>query len=298
MTSQSIPTRAWAELILLGIIWGAVFPAVAIALDEMSVMHVVAHRLLWAALVLWLWVLIRRLPIPTSPRLWGALVVMGILNNALPFTLLTFAQTHIESGLTAIFNAATALFGVLVAALFLADERLTRRKLAGVLIGLTGVITAIGWRSLGSFDPRAIAQLAAIAATLAYAFGGVWARKTLSSLAPEVSAMGMLTASSLIMLALSWGIDGPLPLAMSLPTLAAMAYSAVIATAIAYLLYYRILAMAGSGNLMLVTLLVPPVAIILGTFLRGESLTVQALLGFALIALGLIVLDGRLFKRR
>ncbi len=226
------------------------------------------------------------------------------MNNLLPFSLLNWSQLYIESGLTSIFNATTAVFGVLVAAIFFADERLTARKSLGVGLGFAGgVVVTIGISNLASFDPRSLAQLAAIAATLSYALaGGVWARKRLAHLSPpQVAAMGMLTASAVIILPAAWIIEGPIPpiaLSGGATWAGGVAYMAVIATAGAYLLYYRILAMAGSGNLMLVTLLIPPVAIGLGgAWQRGENLSPNAFAGLALLALGLIVLDGRIFKR-
>lgn len=298
MNAQRISARIWAELLFLGLIWGGVFIAIRYALDEIGVLHAVAHRMIWGALVLWAYVLIRGLRVPFDAGTWGAFLVQGLLNNILPFTLLTWSQTRIESGLAAIFNSATALFGVLVAAMFLADERLSRRKAAGVIIGFAGVTIAIGWESLTRFDPRSLAQIAALAATLCYAFAGVWARKKLGHLPPQVSATGMVTASAIVMLALSWMVEGPLPLDMTARTWAATLYFAVVATALAYLVYYHILAAAGAGNLSLVTLVIPPVAIVLGAVLRSETLPPDAILGFAIIALGLLILDGRLFGRR
>ncbi|MCI2398408.1 DMT family transporter [Aliiroseovarius subalbicans] len=297
MTQTHISSRAWAELFLLGLIWGGVFLATRIALDDISVAHSVAHRVLWASVILWIYVLVRRLPIPRDARTWGAFLVMGLLNNILPFTLLNWSQLYVESGLVSIFNATTAVFGVLVAAAFFADERLTARKTLGVLIGFLGVAVTIGVENMLRFDPRSLAQLAAVTATLSYAFAGVWAKKRLSHLPPQVAAMGMLTGSTLIMLPAAWALDGPLPMALSLTTWAAIAYYAIVATALAYLLYYSILKKAGSGNLMLVTLLIPPVAIVLGGWLRAETLPPNAFAGLGVLALGLIVLDGRLLSR-
>ncbi|MDV4144118.1 DMT family transporter [Shimia sp. FJ5] len=294
MTQMSLSPRAWAELFLLGAIWGGVFLAARLALNEVGVLTAVAHRTVWAALTLWGVVLWLRLPVPTSPRLWAAFAIMGLLNNLIPFTLLNWAQLHIESGLASIFNATTAVFGVLVAAAIFADERLTRQKLLGVTLGFLGVATAIGLENLARFDPRALAQWAALGATLSYAVAGVWARKALSGLAPQIAAAGMLTCSALVALPLAWIVDGPLTLALSPVTWGALAYYAVIGTALAYLLYYRVLAMAGSGNLMLVTLLIPPFAIALGALVLGEALAPRAYFGFALLALGLLVLNGRL----
>ena len=294
MTEQkSISARAWGELLLLALIWGGVFLSVRIALNEIGVLSAVAHRALWAALVLWGLVFVLRLPRPKGARLWGVFLVMGLLNNVVPFTLLNWSQLHIESGLTAILNSTTAICGVVVASLFLADERLTPRKLTGVLIGFLGVATAIGLSNLLNFDIRSLAQLAALTATLSYAFAGVWARKHLTGLHPLVAAAGMLTCTAVCIVPLAWWFDGPLTLDLRLQTLAAIAYYAVAATVLAYLLYYRVLAMAGSGNLMLVTLLMPPVAIVLGWAVLGEAQPPRALMGFAILALGLLILDGR-----
>lgn len=293
---KSLSPRAWAELALLSLIWGASFLSIRVALDEVPVMTAVAHRVFWAALILWGYVLLRRMPLPRNPRIWGAFLVMGFLNNALPFSLMAWGQLHIETGLTSIFNAATAIFGVVVAALVFADERLTPQRTLGVLIGFAGVVVAIGVGNLASFDIRSLAQLAVLAGTLSYACAGAWARSMLGGLPAQLAAAGMLTGSTLIMLPLAYMVDGAPNLSLQSDTILAIGYYAIVATAGAYLLYYRVLAMAGSGNLMLCTLLVAPVAITLGVVLRGETLSPQALTGFALLALGLMILDGRILR--
>ena len=288
--------RAWAELLLLALLWGGSFLSIRIALDEVPVLWAVAHRVSLGCAALWLWVAWRRLPVPRAPGIWGAFLVMGVLNNAIPFTLMTWGQLHIESGLTAIYNAATAIFGVIVAALVFADERLTARRAAGVLIGFAGVSTSIGWEALAAFDLRSQAQLAVLAGTLSYALAGAWARLALGRLDPEVAAAGMLTGSTLVMLPLAALTHGAPRLDLAAGTLAAIAYFGLAATAGAYLLYYRVLRMAGAGNLMLVTLLVAPVAILLGAIVLGEELRPRAYGGFALLAAGLAILDGRVLR--
>ena len=295
MSSRDLSSRAWAELALLSFIWGGSFLAIRTALDEIPFLTAVAWRVGLAALVLWAWVALRRLPVPRTPRLWGALLVMGLLNNVLPFTLMAWGQLHIETGLTSILNAGTAVFGVLAAALFLADERLTARRTLGVAVGFLGVATAIGLDNLAIFDLRSAAQLAVVAGTVSYALAGVWARTTLKGLAPQVQAAGMLTGSSLVMIPLALALDGPV-IPQQPDTILAIAYYAVIATAFAYLLYFRVLAMAGSGNTMLCTLMIAPVAILLGAWARDEVLAPNTYAGFALLALGLAILDGRLLR--
>jgi len=296
-TQKSLSPRASLDLILLSAIWGASFVAIRVALDEVPVLTSVAHRVLWAALALWCVIWWMRLPLPRSPRVWGACLVMGLLNNAIPFGLMAWGQLYIESGLTAIFNAATAIFGVLLAALFFADERLTRRKALGVGLGFLGVASAIGIQNLLAFNLQSLAQLAILAGTVSYACAGVWARVALTGLPPQIAAAGMLTGSSLIMVPLAWVLEGPMTLSLDPATLLAIGYYALIATAGAYLLYYRILAAAGSGNLMLVTLTLVPFAIVLGAVIRGESLGPEAYVGFGLLALGLLILSGRLLPQ-
>lgn len=294
MTQTSITLRAWGDLFLLAILWGGSFLAIATALDEIGFLSSVTHRVLWAALLLWAVVLWKGLPIPTAPRVWAAFLVMGCLNNVIPFSLMAWGQLSIESGLTSILNAATAIWAVIVAALVFPDERLTPRRTIGVTLGFAGVATAIGLQNLANFDIRSLAQIAVIAGTLSYAFAGSWARLKLSDHPPLVAAAGMLTGSTLVMLPLSWIIEGPLPMALAPETWAAIAYYAVASTAFAYILYYRILAAAGAGNLLLVTLMIPPIAIVLGAWVRNEALSPNAYLGLALLALGLLILDGRL----
>ena len=297
MTDQkSLSGRAWAEMLVLALIWGGSFLSIRIALDEISPLMSVAHRVTWAMLVLWVVVAVMRIPLPRNSRIWFTFLVMGLLNNVIPFGLMAWGQLHIESGLTSILNAFTAVVGVVMAALFFSDERLMPRKIIGVVLGFFGVAVAIGLENFKNFDLRSLAQLAVIGGTVAYAVAGVWARKNLVGMPPQLAAAGMLTGATVIMLPLVYFVEGLPTFDLQPRTLVAIGYYAVIATAAAYLLYYRVLAMAGSGNLMLVTLLVAPVAITLGAVVLGEKLSANALIGFVILAVGLIILDGRAWK--
>lgn len=299
MTPQkTITPRAWFELLLLATIWGGSFISNRIALNEVPVLTTVAFRVVGAALLLWAYVAARGLPVPRRPGVWAAFLVMGLLNNALPFTLITWGQLTIPSGLAAIVNASTAIFGVIVASLAFRDEKLTPQRLTGTILGVTGVATAIGLHTLTTLDLTSLPQLALVAAAVSYACAAVWARRMLGGLPPQVAAAGMLTGSTLIMLPLAAAVDGLPTLTHSATTWIALAYLAVVSTAGAYLLYYRVLGMAGAGNLSLVTLLTAPVAITLGALMLGEALPSRAFLGFALIAAGLLVIDGRLLPRK
>ncbi|KIC44255.1 multidrug transporter [Ruegeria sp. ANG-S4] len=290
-TQKTLTPQAWAELTLLGVIWGASFLSIRIALDTVPFMTSVLHRVFWATLVLWAYIFVRRLPVPKDPRICAAFLVMGLLNNVLPFSLMAWGQLYVETGLTSILNAATAVFGVLLAALFFQDERLSKMRFLGIGLGFLGVAIAIGLGNFTSLNPSNLGQLAILSGTLCYAFAAVWARLYLGALPPQIAAAGMLTASTVLMLPLAVTVDGVPDLNLPWKTWTAIGYYSVIATAGAYLLYYRVLALAGSGNLMLVTLIIPPVAILLGSVIRDESLPPNAFAGFAVLAVGLLILN-------
>lgn len=240
---------AWALLLLLALVWGGSFLSNAVLLREgAGVASIVTVRIAIAAAVCWAYVALRRLPVPRAPRIWAGFLIMGAINNVLPFFLITWGQQHIASGLASILNASTAIFGVLVAALLFADERLTARKGAGVALGFCGVALVIGPAALAGFSLSSLGQLALIGSSLSYAFAGAFGRRAFAGIAPEVAAAGVLSGATL--LAIPWMVfaDG-LPSALLSPAaLWPMLYLGCMATGLAYLLYYNVLALAGSGS--------------------------------------------------
>ena len=294
---KSFSTRAWAEMLFLAMLWGGSFVANRLALNELGVFTTVALRVLGGCTVIWIYIALRRLPLPRDPKIWAALLVMGLLNNVVPFSLIAWGQLSIPSGLAAILNGATAIIGVLVAALALSDERLTGRKLIGVVLGFAGVATAIGIGALRALDLTSLAQLAILGASTCYAVSGVFARVWLRGVAPQVAVAGMLTTSVLIMLPLALWTEGVPSAPQAASVWLGVAYLAVVSTAIAYLMFYRLLELVGAGNTSLVTLLVAPIAIVLGAVILGETLPLRAYVGFGILALGLMVVDGRIGGR-
>lgn len=286
--------RAWGLLLLLSAIWGASFLSNRAALEEVGVLTTVAFRVSGGAALLWLWIALRRLAVPHGPGLARRFALMGALNNVIPFTLIVWGQQHVASGLASILNATTAVFAVIVATFAFADERLTPGKAAGVALGLAGVAAAIGAEALTAFDPAAAGQVAILGASLSYAIAAAYARGAMRGVRPEVSAAGMLTAAALVMVPAALWVEGAPALDYRAATWAALAYLAFAASALAYLLYYAVLALAGAGNLSLVTLLIPPFAIVLGALAYHETLPPRAWAGFGLLALGLLILDGRI----
>jgi drug/metabolite transporter (DMT)-like permease len=289
---------AWAMLLLLALVWGGSFFFAEIALRALSPLSITLHRVVWAVPVLWLVVRFKGYPLPRDPRIWGAYLVMGVLNNAIPFSLIFWGQTHISSGLASILNATTAMIGAVVAGIVLRDEPLTQNKVVGALAALFGVAVIVGPSALFEFSLVDLAQLAVLAATVSYAFAGVWARLALSGQPALVNALGMLVGSSILMVPIVISADGVPELNFPGETWAAVLGLSLMSTAFAYALYFAILARAGAANLLLVTLLIPPVAITLGHLFLGEVINANAWSGFFVIALGFAITDGRLFRIR
>ncbi|HEX6073025.1 MAG TPA: DMT family transporter [Sphingomicrobium sp.] len=288
----------WAILLVLAVIWGGAFLFIGVAVRHVDPLTYVWLRLTIAAVAMWLFLKVRgeRIALPRS--VWGSIFLLALLNNALPFTLFGWGQTHIASGLASILNATTPIWGVVVAHVLTHDERMTPRKVAGVLLGFGGVATMIGPTLLSNIGTDALAQLACVAASFSYALAAVWARRfKRMGLSPMAVTTGQLTAGALVMLPVALIVDQPWQNA--LPPLGA--WGAIIAlalfcTAFGYVLYFRLIDSAGATNALLVTLLVPPVAILLGALFLGESLAPQDFAGLALIALGLAAIDGRLLR--
>ena len=293
MVAPKIDLTSAILLTLLALIWGGSFFLAAVVLKEVPPITVALFRVVGALPALALFVWFKGVSLPRNLKVWSAYLVMGALNNAIPFSLIFWSQTQITSGLTSILNGATGVTGVIVAGLLLHDERLTAHKLIGVVIGFFGVALTIGLDAMRSFDIQSLAPLAVLLAGLSYSLAGVWAKLRLSGQAPEMNALGMIMGSSLLLIPTTLWLDGPPSLELMASTWTALLVLAVLCTSVPYLLYFNILKRAGSGNLMLVTLLIPPIAIGLGVIFLKESLQGTALMGFALIALGLTIIDGR-----
>lgn len=286
--------RAWAMLIVLSILWGGSFFFVAVAVRAMPPLTLVTLRVAIAATALLLALRALGIGVPRTRAVVVASLGMGLLNNAIPFGLIVWSQQHIASGVAAILNATTPLFAVLVAHALTA-EKATATRLAGIAVGFAGVVVMLGPDLLGQFTVAGWAALAILGAAFSYALAGVWGRRFAALGVPPLgAAAGQTCASSLIMLPLALAVDAPWTLpALPATVLAATLGLGLLSTALAYWLYFRILAVAGPVNLLLVTLLIPVTAILAGVMVLGETLLPRHLLGMAGIGLGLAVLDGR-----
>jgi drug/metabolite transporter (DMT)-like permease len=290
--------RDWTILGILALIWGCAFLFIGIAVRHVPPITYVWLRLTIAALAMWLFLRVRGQSLGLPRQVWGSILLLALLNNALPFTLFGWGQTHIASGLASILNATTPIWGVVVAHFLTHDERMSPRKIAGVLLGFGGVAIMIGPALLSSLGTNALAQLACVAAALSYALAAVWARRfRRMGVSPLSVTTGQLTAGAVMMLPMSLLVDQPWTHPFPpLSAWAAIGSLALFCTAFGYVLYFRLIETSGATNALLVTLLVPPVAILLGALFLSETLAPQDFLGLALIALGLAAIDGRLLS--
>src|SRR3954466_10216554 len=288
----------WGLLVTLAVIWGGAFLFIGVAVRHVPPLTYVWLRLTIAAVAMWLFLKVRRQPLGLPRQVWGSILLLALLNNAVPFTLFGWGQTHIASGLASILNATTPIWGVIVAHLLTHDERMSPRKIAGVLLGFGGVATMIGPSLLSSLGTNALAQLACVTASLSYALAAVWARRFRRiGVSPLSVTTGQLTAGAAIMLPVSLIVDHPWQLAMPpLSAWGAIIALALFCTAFGYVLYFRLIDRAGATNALLVTLMVPPTAILLGALFLNETLAPQDFLGLGLIAFGLAAIDGRLLS--
>jgi drug/metabolite transporter (DMT)-like permease len=297
--NRTMTLREWAMLLALSVLWGGSFFFNGIAVKELPPFSIVTLRVGLAALILMAVLRVARVSMPRDPRIWAAFLGMGLLNNVVPFCLIVWGQTHIASGLASILNATTPLFTVMVAHVFTTDEKMTGNRLAGVLVGFVGVVFLIGPAVLRNSGADITAQIACLAAAFSYALAGIYGRRfKRMGVPPLATATGQVTTSALVLLPLALFVDQPWLLPMpGLGTWAAVAGIAALSTALAYVLYFRILATAGATNLLLVTFLIPVSAILLGSLALGERLDPRHFAGMALIGAGLAAIDGRLLKR-
>lgn len=298
-TAPVMGGREWAMLLALAMVWGGSFFFNGVAVRELPSFTLVWLRVAVAAATLLVILRLLGQRMPTQGRVWAAFFGMGLLNNVLPFVLIVWGQHRIASGLASILNATTPLFTVLVAHLLTRDEKLTPLKAAGVAVGFAGAAVMVGPDALGGVGTGVLAQLACLAGALSYAFAGIFGRRFGSmGVTPIATAAGQVSASTVLLLPVMLLVDRPWTLVMpGAPTWSVVVGVGLLSTALAYVLYFRILAAAGATNLLLVTFLIPVSAILLGALALGETLLPRHFAGMALIGVGLAFIDGRLPRR-
>lgn len=296
MNAPRMAGQDWALLIILSLLWGGSFFFAKIAVAEVSPLSVALCRVALAASALHLVRAGLGIAVPRDFIFWRDAFIMGLLNNAIPFSLIFWGQREIGAGLASILNATTPLFTVMVAHAFTKDERAGLVKVAGVLSGVVGVAVMIGSDVVSGLGNHLWAELAVLGAALSYGFAGVFGRR-FRERPPLVVASGQLTGSTCLLVLPVLLID--MPWRHTLPgwhPIAAILGLALLSTALAYVIFFRILKRAGSTNLSLVTLLIPVSALLLGSFFLGERIAAHHLAGMGLIGFGLLLLDGRFIR--
>lgn len=291
--------RAWAMLFALSLCWGCSLLFNALGLQGFPPLTFVFLRLFVAALAMWIAVALLRLRVPRGARIWWLLIGMAVLNNVVPFSLIVWGQTRIDSGLASILNASTPLWTVIVAHLTTMNEKLTANRLFGCMIGIAGVAIMLGAGNIDfTGDGMIWGELAVLGAAMSYALSSILARKMAGAGAPLVLASGQVAVAAALILPIALLIDHP----WNMPAPGMDAWLAVlgiglVSTAFAYWLYFMIMHRAGATNVALVTLLIPVTALMLGHLVLGEALELRQFLGMALIGCGLVAIDGRLLRR-
>jgi drug/metabolite transporter (DMT)-like permease len=287
----------WGLLVFLSLLWGGSFLFVGMAVHDLPPLTLVLARVGLAALALLPVVYAIGLRLPTELRAWQPFLVMSLLNNIIPFLLIVRGQREIASGLASVLNATTPLFAVIIAHVFTTDEKLTAPKLAGVLTGIAGVSILVGPEAMFGQPANLFGMVLILGAACSYGFSALWGRR-FKETPPLVTATSQLICSTAILLPLALVIDRPWAL-LALPktsAILAVIGLAFLSTALAYIVFFRIMAISGPTNTMLVTLLIPVSAIAFGTVFLGEVLLPRHIAGALVIATALVILDGRVFN--
>lgn len=301
MTSApKLDATGWGLIAILSILWGGAFFLIEVGLRSYPPMTLVLMRLALAVPPMWLAMRFVKQHLPSEPRVWVLLTVVGALNCALPFALFFWGQQYLDSGYASILNATTPLWGVITAHFLTSDEKATPARVIGVLIGMAGIIVMVGPEAIKGLSNNLLAQIACIISTIFYSFAAIYGRRlSQTALTPMAVATGQTITAALLMVPIVMFVDQPWTLAAPrLDSTLAGITLALLSTALAYALYFRLIDRAGASNAQLVAFLMPILAVILGIAFLGESLNGGQIMGAALIAVGLVVIDGRLLARR
>ena len=290
-----IRRRDLGELLLLAALWGGSFLFYRMLATELPPLSTVFSRVSIGAVSIWIYLGWRGTAVVVPRDQLGRILGVALLNNVVPFTLFAWGGTRISSGTASIINALTPIFVVLVTGLVLRTDALTPGKIVGVVCGLAGVVILVGPEALVGADLWG--EAACVLATVSYGFALPLGKRVVG-VAPPVMAACQLTAATLVMLPLMLVIDAPWSLAApSVVGWGAVLGLALLSTGLAYIIFFALMASAGPTNLSLVTLLIPPSALLLGWAVLGEAITPAAVMGMAVIGVGLVVIDGRIFRR-
>lgn len=297
--SPKLDGTGWLLIGILSILWGGAFFLIEVGLRSYPPITLVFMRLALAVPPMWFAMRFMGERLPKEPRIWGLLAIVGALNCALPFILFFWGQQYLDSGYASILNATTPLWGVITAHFLTSDEKATPARIIGVLIGMAGIVVMVGPEAMKGLSNNLLAQLACIISTIFYSFAAIYGRRlSQTELTPMAVATGQTMMAALMMVPIVAVMDQPWTMAAPrLDSTLAGITLAIFSTALAYTLYFRLIDRSGASNAQLVAFLMPILAVILGIAFLGESLSGGQIAGAALIAVGLVILDGRLVAR-
>ncbi|WIW43315.1 DMT family transporter [Bradyrhizobium sp. 62B] len=290
-----IDARDWSLLAVLSVLWGGSFVFNGAALRELPPLTLVFLRVALGAAILLPLLRMQRICWPRGMRGWTPFVAIGLLNNVIPFSLIVIGQTFIPSGLASILNATTPLFTVLVMAAA-GEETLHIHRVAGVALGLVGVVILRGW-GLETRPGQGVGILLFLGGALSYGFAALAARRLLKDSPPLGTATFQLMVSTMMMAIVAGVVEQPWRLAVpGVATWSAVLGLAALSTALAYIVFFQIVRRSGASNVMLVTLLIPVTAILLGRLVLGEPISAREIAGAIVIGSALLVIDGRALR--
>ena len=285
--------KNWGLLLLLSLLWGSSFFFYKLLVAVLPPVTVVLGRVGIAAIALNIWLVMGAARLP--PGRWGRFLLLGFLNNVLPFVLIAWGETRITSGMASILNATTPIFMALVAHVGTHDEKLNWGKIVGIACGIAGTVVLVGPAAFHGVS-AVWGEIAVIVASASYGFGGVYSRR-FKDLPPLTAATGQITGAAILLVPMSLVADQPWTLPMpGWEVWASLLAIALVNTALAYVVYFKMLASAGVTYISLCTFLIPIIALLLGAVFLHEQVTTQAIAGMAIIGLGLAAIDGRIAR--
>ena len=289
-------SKDWLMIVCLGSLWGSSFFFIELLLEILSPFLIVYLRVALAAILLLFILLIKQVKVALNVSLIFNLFIMAMLNNVLPFLLIAYGQQSVTGGLASILNANTSLLTILIAPFLIPSEKLSFNRVSGAIIGIFGVIIAVGYENIFQIYENNLGKYLILLATLSYALASVWAKLRLDGVPALISATGMLTGSAIILTPFAFFYNFDELANLSLSAFSMSALFAILCSVLAYIIYFKILESAGAGNLLICTVIIPPSAILLNSLFLNQAVSQSELIGLLIILVGLIVLDGRYIK--
>ncbi|MDA9834655.1 DMT family transporter [Gammaproteobacteria bacterium] len=289
-------SKDWLMIFCLGGLWGSSFFFVELLLEMLSPFLIVYLRVALAAILLLFILLVKQVKVTLNASLIFNLFIMAMLNNVLPFLLIAYGQQTVTGGLASILNANTSLLTILIAPLLIPSEKLSFNRVGGAIIGVCGVIVAVGYENIFQIYENNLGKYLILLATLSYAIASVWAKLRLDGVPALISATGMLTGSAIILTPFAFFYNFDELANLSLSAFSMSALFAILCSVLAYIIYFKILESAGASNLLVCTVIIPPSAILLNLLFLNQAVSQSEMIGLLIIVVGLIILDGRYIK--